>query len=192
MIVIPHAHLHGGIAAPAVNDAMMAKSSLNRRQQGYEADEGRELQGHCFAMNDNAAHTRNGRPMITVAAGILKQNGRILICQRKRTGAFPLQWEFPGGKVEAGEDARTCVQRELLEELAIEADIGPEVSAFQYTYPNGFQVSLVFFGVSSYTGDMANQAFEQILWVEPGELANYDFLEADRALVARIARGELV
>jgi 8-oxo-dGTP diphosphatase len=142
--------------------------------------------------NNNAAHARNGLHMITVAAGILKQDGRILICQRKRTGAFPLQWEFPGGKVEAGEDAQTCVKRELREELAIEADIGPEVSAFQYTYPNGFQVSLVFFRVSGYTGEMANQAFEQILWVEPRELLNYDFLEADRALVARIARGEMV
>jgi 8-oxo-dGTP diphosphatase len=130
--------------------------------------------------------------MITVAAGILQQGGRILICQRKPTGAFPLQWEFPGGKVEAGEDARTCVKRELQEELAIEADIGSEISAFQYTYPNGFQVSLVFFRVSGYTGEMANQAFEQILWVEPSELLSYDFLEADRALVARISRGELV
>jgi 8-oxo-dGTP diphosphatase len=142
--------------------------------------------------NNNAAHARNGLHMITVAAGILKQDGRVLICQRKRTGAFPLQWEFPGGKVEAGEDAQTCVKRELREELAIEADIGPEVSAFQYTYPNGFQVSLVFFQVSGYTGEMANQAFEQILWVEPRELLSYDFLEADRALVARIARGEMV
>jgi 8-oxo-dGTP diphosphatase len=145
-----------------------------------------------LAENNNAAHARNGLHMITVAAGILKQDERILICQRKRTGAFPLQWEFPGGKVEAGEDAQTCVKRELREELAIEADIGPEVSAFQYTYPNGFQVSLVFFQVSGYTGEMANQAFEQILWVEPRELLSYDFLEADRALVARIARGEMV
>jgi 8-oxo-dGTP diphosphatase len=84
------------------------------------------------------------------------------------------------------------VKRELREELAIEADIGPEVSAFQYTYPNGFQVSLVFFQVSGYSGEMANQAFEQILWVEPRELLSYDFLEADRTLVARIARGEMV
>jgi 8-oxo-dGTP diphosphatase len=145
-----------------------------------------------LAENNNAAHARNGLHMITVAAGILKQDERILICQRKRTGAFPLQWEFPGGKVEAGEDAQTCVKRELREELAIEADIGTEVSAFQYTYPNGFQVSLVFFQVSGYTGEMANQAFEQILWVEPRELLSYDFLEADRALVARIARGEMV
>jgi hypothetical protein len=50
----------------------------------------------------------------------------------------------------------------------------------------------VFFRVSGYTGEMANQAFEQILWVEPGELLRYDFLEADRTLVARLARGELV
>jgi 8-oxo-dGTP diphosphatase len=130
--------------------------------------------------------------MITVAAGILKQGQRILICQRKRTGAFPLQWEFPGGKVEAGEDAQTCLKRELREELAIESDIGPEVSAFQYTYPNGFRVNLVFFRVNGHTGEMINQAFEQILWVEPHELLKYDFLEADRALVARLAHGEPV
>jgi 8-oxo-dGTP diphosphatase len=130
--------------------------------------------------------------MITVAAGILKHDGRILICQRKRTGVFPLQWEFPGGKVEAGEDAETCLKRELNEELAIEAEIGPEVSAFQYTYPNGFEVSLVFFRVSGYAGAIANQAFEQLLWVAPEDLLGYDFLEADRALVVRLARGELV
>jgi 8-oxo-dGTP diphosphatase len=129
--------------------------------------------------------------MITVAAGILKRDGRILICQRKRNGAFPLQWEFPGGKVEAGEDVQTCLRRELREELAIETEIGPEVSAFQYTYPNGFQVNLVFFRVNTYTGEIANQAFEQILWVEPHELTTYDFLEADQALVARLARGEV-
>jgi 8-oxo-dGTP diphosphatase len=129
--------------------------------------------------------------MITVAAGILQQDGCILICQRKRTSAFPLQWEFPGGKVEAGEDAQACLRRELREELAIETEIGPELSAFQYTYPNGFQVNLVFFRVNAYTGEMTNQAFEQIVWVEPQDLLNYDFLEADRDLVARLARGEL-
>jgi 8-oxo-dGTP diphosphatase len=130
--------------------------------------------------------------MITVAAGILKQDGRILICQRKHTGAFPLQWEFPGGKVEAGEDAQTCLRRELWEELAIAVEIGPEVAAFQYTYPNGFQVNLVFLRVNTFTGEMANQAFEQIVWVEPQELLNYDFLEADRGLVAQLARGEML
>ena len=129
--------------------------------------------------------------MITVAAGILRRNGQILICQRKSTGAFPLQWEFPGGKVEAGEDGQSCLRRELWEELAIEAEIGAEVSAFQYTYANGFQVNLLFYWVQTYSGEITNQAFEQLRWVDPRELTGYDFLEADRALVARLARGEL-
>lgn len=130
--------------------------------------------------------------MITVAAGILVQDGRILICQRKRDGAFPLQWEFPGGKVEPGEDARSCLRRELGEELAIEADIGPEVCSFQYTYPNGFEVNLVFFRVQAFTGELVNHAFEQIVWAEPGQLVRYNFLEADRGLVAKLAHGERV
>ena len=130
--------------------------------------------------------------MITVAAGILTQDGRVLICQRKRTGAFPLQWEFPGGKVEPGEDARTCLGRELREELAVEAEIGPEISSFEYTYPNGFEVKLSFFRVAAYSGELINQAFEQIVWVEPHQLPSFDFLEADRALVEKLARGEFV
>ena len=130
--------------------------------------------------------------MITVAAGILMQDGRVLICQRKRTGAFPLQWEFPGGKVEPGEDARTCLGRELREELAVEAEIGPEISSFEYTYPNGFEVKLSFFRVAAYSGELINHAFEQIVWVEPHQLPSFDFLEADRALVEKLARGEFV
>jgi 8-oxo-dGTP diphosphatase len=130
--------------------------------------------------------------MIAVAAGILMQDGRILICQRKRDGAFPLQWEFPGGKVEAGEDAAMCLRRELREELSIEAEIGSEISTFRYTYPNGFEVELFFLRVTNYTGEISNQAFEQLLWVNPSELPSYDFLEADRALEARLAKGEFV
>jgi 8-oxo-dGTP diphosphatase len=130
--------------------------------------------------------------MVTVAAGILMQNGRILICQRKRDAAFPLQWEFPGGKVEPGEDAATCLRRELREELTIEAEIGSEISTFRYIYPNGFEVELFFLRVTHYTGEIANQAFEQLLWVNPSQLPSYDFLEADRALVARLAKGEFV
>jgi 8-oxo-dGTP diphosphatase len=192
MIVMTYIQPRRGCAALPVTWAMMARHRVSWRAQRHGGDEHVGSLYQYVVEIDNAAHARNGLHMITVAAGILKQDGQILICQRKRTGAFPLQWEFPGGKVEAGEDAQTCVKRELREELAIEADVGPELSAFQYTYPNGFQVSLVFFQVRGYTGEMANHAFEQILWVEPGELPSYDFLEADRTLVARIARGELL
>ena len=130
--------------------------------------------------------------MVTVAAGILVEDGHVLICQRKRTGAFPLQWEFPGGKVEPGEDVQTCLKRELREELAIEAEVGPEICQLQHTYPNGFAVNLVFFRVSAYTGELVNQAFEQVVWVEPNQLTRFEFLEADRDLVAKLARGEFI
>ena len=56
--------------------------------------------------------------MTTVVAGILERDGRILICQRKADQAHPLKWEFPGGKVEAGEEPEAALQRELNEELA--------------------------------------------------------------------------
>jgi 8-oxo-dGTP diphosphatase len=179
------APVHGGpgAAALALSADVTAKTGAIKLLEFWR---------DVFVKTHNAPITRNGPHMITVAAGILKQDGRILICQRKRTGAFPLQWEFPGGKVEIGEDAQTCLKRELREELAVEAEIGPEVSTFQYTYPNGFQVNLVFFLVRGYAGEMANLAFEQILWVESHELPNYDFLEADRELVACLTRGELV
>lgn len=130
--------------------------------------------------------------MVTVAAGILMRNGYMLICQRKRTGAFPLQWEFPGGKVEPGEDIESCLIRELAEELAITVESVAEVCRVQHTYPNGFQVNLVFFRVVDYRGEPTNQAFEQIVWVEPHRLTSFDFLEADRPLVAQMARGELL
>ena len=130
--------------------------------------------------------------MITVTAGILMQQGRVLICQRKRDGVFPLKWEFPGGKVEPGEDFQTCLARELREELAIEAEIGPEICRLHYTYPNGVAVHLVFFRVMSHTGELANHAFAQVRWVEPSQLTDFDFLEADRDLVAELARGEFL
>lgn len=130
--------------------------------------------------------------MITVTAGILVHHGRVLVGQRKRDGAFPLKWEFPGGKVEQGEDFQACLTRELQEELAIEAEIGPEIRRLQYTYPNGFAVNLVFFRVMAYSGELTNHAFEQVIWVEPSQLAGFDFLEADRGLVEELARGDLL
>lgn len=61
---------------------------------------------------------------IRVSAGVLTRGSQILICQRPPQDSHPLKWEFPGGKAEAGEDAATCLRRELQEELLIEATIG--------------------------------------------------------------------
>jgi len=129
--------------------------------------------------------------MILVTAGILRDGERILICQRKAGDRFGLKWEFPGGKVEEAEAPEDCLQRELSEELGIEAEVGQEIHRTEHRYPDGFAVRLLFFRVLHYTGRPVNHEFERIVWALPDELVGYDFLEADREVVARLARGEV-
>jgi 8-oxo-dGTP diphosphatase len=129
--------------------------------------------------------------MITVTAGIVSEGDRVLVCQRPATAGFPLKWEFPGGKVEDGESPEACLRRELREELSIEAEVGPEIYRTEHRYPNGVAVRLLFFRVPRYTGTPTNLAFERIEWAPRDKLADYDFLEADRELVDRMARGEI-
>jgi 8-oxo-dGTP diphosphatase len=129
--------------------------------------------------------------MPTVTAGILGNGDRVLICQRRAGSRFGLKWEFPGGKVEEGETPEACLRRELREELAIEAQIGPEVYRTEHRYPGGLDVRLLFFRVSGYAGTPVNHEFERIEWVEPGRLPEFDFLEADRELVELMARGAI-
>ena len=129
--------------------------------------------------------------MITATAGILSTGDRVLICQRRAGDRFPLKWEFPGGKIEEGESPEACLQRELSEELAIQAEVGPEIYRTEHRYPNGICVRLLFFRILRFDGTPTNRAFERIEWVHPMDLDAYDFLEADRELIARMARGEV-
>jgi 8-oxo-dGTP diphosphatase len=128
---------------------------------------------------------------ILVTAGILKDGERILICQRHRTDKYGLQWEFPGGKVQEGEDLKAGLKRELDEELSIQAEVGEEVFRLRHQYPDRF-VEVVFFSVPRFRGEAQNRVFESIAWAPRSGLSQYNFLEADRELVGRIERGEIV
>ena len=128
---------------------------------------------------------------ILVTAGLLIRDERILICQRHRSDPYGLQWEFPGGKVLEGEDLKAGLRRELAEELAIEAEVGDEVFRLRHRYPDRY-VEVIFFILRTYHGEARNRVFEAIEWVPRGKLPAYEFLEADRELVSRIARGEIV
>lgn len=128
---------------------------------------------------------------ILVVAGIIVRDGRVLICQRQRADAYGLQWEFPGGKVKTGEDLPAALRRELEEELTIQAEVGQEVFRLRHRYPDRY-VEVVFFSVVQFTGEASNQVFEAIEWAPRAALPRYNFLEADRELVRRIARGEIV
>jgi len=130
-------------------------------------------------------------PPILVTAGILTDGHKILVCQRHRSDSYGLQWEFPGGKVRDGEGMKESLRRELAEELQIDADVGDEVFRLRHRYPDRY-VEVVFFSVRSYRGTMANRVFEAVEWAAREQLPEYDFLEADRELVVRIARGEIV
>lgn len=129
--------------------------------------------------------------MTVVTAGILTDGESLLICQRRAGGRFGMKWEFPGGKVEAGETPEACLRRELAEELGIQAEVGPEVYRIEHRYPNGFAVRLLFFRVLRFSGEVSNRVFERMVWARREDLAAYDFLEADRELVQRMARGEI-
>ena len=127
---------------------------------------------------------------ILVVAGILRRDGQVLACQRRLTDRFPGRWEFPGGKVEDGEDPAAALRRELEEELGILAEIGEHITQTSHQYPGFNPVELHFYEVEGFAGEPLNLAFEQIVWMDPAELPLLDFLEADIPLVNRLALGE--
>ena len=128
--------------------------------------------------------------MKQVVAALIVEGGKILICQRTRHQPMPLKWEFPGGKIEEGEQPRDALRRELDEELGIAADIGDEVARIRHEYPTGNSVELRFFDVRSYSGEVENRIFREIVWAIPADLPSYDFLEADLTLVRDLAGGK--
>src|ERR1044071_628504 len=105
--------------------------------------------------------------MVEVVAAVLMRDGKILIGQRKRARRHPLKWEFPGGKVEPGEDPRAALARELCEELAVEASIGEEMDSYQVGYGDGVQILLRFYRVAQFQGEPRNLDFEKIVWEFP-------------------------
>jgi 8-oxo-dGTP diphosphatase len=128
--------------------------------------------------------------MTRVVAGLLVRDSQVLICQRTRHQSMPLKWEFPGGKIEYGEQPRDALRRELEEELGIHATVGDEVTRITHTYPSGGAVELRFFIVPEYSGELENRIFRDMQWVERQKLPEFDFLEADAPVVRDLAEGK--
>lgn len=128
--------------------------------------------------------------MKRVVAALIVQNNKLLVCQRTKHQTMPLKWEFPGGKIEEGEQPRDALRRELDEELGIQATVGDELVRIQHEYPNGGMVELRFFVVREYQGELENRIFKDIQWAQPKDLLKYDFLEADLTLVNDLAKGK--
>jgi len=130
--------------------------------------------------------------MKQVVAALIVQDEKLLVCQRTRHQSMPLKWEFPGGKIEVGEQPRDALRRELEEELGIDAQIGDEVARIRHEYPNGGMVDLRFYLVKEYGGEIENRIFRDIQWARRDELPGFDFLEADLTLVQDLAAGKIL
>ncbi len=131
------------------------------------------------------------RIMKQVVAALILQNDEILVCQRTRHQTMPLKWEFPGGKIEEGEQPRDALRRELNEELGIDATIDEEVTRIRHEYKNGSAVELRFYAVRNFNGELENRIFKDMRWAKPSELPSFDFLEADLELVKDLAAGKI-
>ena len=130
-------------------------------------------------MNDTRA-----RPIVLVAAcALLNEEGKVLIAKRPPGRPLAGLWEFPGGKVDLGEDPETALIRELLEELGIEiarADLLPLTSA-SHAYPE-FHLLMPLYLCKRWQGSIAAQEDQELLWVRPDELGLYDMPLADEPL----------
>jgi 8-oxo-dGTP diphosphatase len=127
-----------------------------------------------------------------VVAAVMMRGNRVLICQRTEKQAFALQWEFPGGKVEAGEELPAALVRELGEELGISAVVESEIAMARHQYSEGLKVEVHFFLVKKFAGKIENRIFREIRWEECRALEAASFLEADRGVVLGLKSGELL
>jgi 8-oxo-dGTP diphosphatase len=130
--------------------------------------------------------------MKQVVAALILRDDEILVCQRTRHQTMPLKWEFPGGKIEDGEEPHAALARELEEELGILAHVGPEVARIRHTYGKGGVIDLRFFLVERFEGDIENRIFRNVQWARREKLPEYDFLEADLELVKDIAASRIL
>lgn len=120
---------------------------------------------------------------LQVAAGILRNAaGEILITERIEDGPFRGLWEFPGGKIAAGESAQMALCRELREELGIDVLAHEHFQSIMHTYADR-TVELDFFFVNQWRGDPAGQEGQRLRWVEIARLDAAELLPADAPLI---------
>lgn len=124
---------------------------------------------------------------VIVVAGVLFEGGRVLLTQRKKGSHLEGLWELPGGKVDADEDPRDALVRELREELGIEVEVGAPLEITSFRYPEK-RVLLLFFEVVRRPGspEPAIVDVADLTWAHREDLDRLSFPPADVAVIERI------
>lgn len=123
--------------------------------------------------------------MIQVAAAVIRQGKQVLICQRPAGKNCALLWEFPGGKVEEGEDSFSCVVRELMEELNISVEPQKLLCSVTHTYPDR-TVHIDFIECTILKGTPQAREHAALRWIEKSQLDEVRFCPADYAILDSI------
>ena len=126
------------------------------------------------------------KSIVRVVAALLERNdGKILITQRRPKAFLPLKWEFPGGKVESGESDENALIRELKEELGIEVKVKEQFMSLQHSYPE-FDVDFHVYHCSIVTGEPRKIAVHDFKWVSLNELDQFEFPPADQPTIRQL------
>lgn len=126
-------------------------------------------------------------PQIVIAA-IIERKGHFLIAKRNVGKLHVGKWEFPGGTLEEGESHEQCLKRELQEEFSITVEVGNLFCTSEHRYTPDWTIKLLAYRTKVVSGTFNLNDHEEIRWVEPKDLAYYDFPEADMPLVVKLMR----
>ncbi|NLW35597.1 MAG: (deoxy)nucleoside triphosphate pyrophosphohydrolase [Syntrophorhabdus aromaticivorans] len=123
-----------------------------------------------------------------VTAAVIEKDGHILIAKRKQGKLHAGKWEFPGGTLEEGETCEQCLKREVQEELAVTAEIGDLVCVSEYSYAPDWTIRLLAYRATVISGIFSLNDHEEMRWVKPADLFEYNFPEADWPIVEKLVK----
>lgn len=127
------------------------------------------------------------KKQIDVVGAVIVQDGKVLCAQRGPDGYLPYMWEFPGGKIEAGETSREALQREIDEELLCVVEVGDQVEVTTHEYDFAV-ITLTTFYCALLQGEPQLTEHAQVRWATPDDLSALDWAPADVPAVKRIQK----
>ena len=128
------------------------------------------------------------KPHFHVTAGVVWNQGRVLIAKRPKGSHLEGFWEFPGGKREGDEDLRDCLEREISEELDLRVRAEESLLTVHHEYPTKV-ISLHVFSCSRLAGETRALQGQEVRWVDPGDLTNFSFPPPDMKVVEFLLGG---